>query len=323
LKFSATNFAPINCIYRSIITIITPVLAIILITTSCAWAGTPLGPNAQLFGILASNSITLAYSSTNSFVGQSPAPPETGGAAATIAGPTSLMTGDLITSAAIGLSIALGPQDAVARKCVTAGASISTAPGTACGSYDSSGTSPLLLTMSNAQSELPPFASFLAGLAPTIALGDVTLKKYQQLTLKLGPGTNVVAIGNLTTLGGNGIDLEAPKGAIVVVNVSGAISLGSGTQVFSISNSLNIHDVVWNLQAANPVFGDGVTIRGTLINVAENTTVTFNGRSAIDGALLTNGAIVAHDTMHVNFWPLTGAPDGGVVAHPSIARHPE
>ena len=65
------------------------------------------------------------------------------------------------------------------------------------------------------------------------------------------------------------------------------------------------------------------TIRGTLINVAENTTVTFNGRSAIDGALLTNGAIVAKDTMHVNFWPLTGSPDGGVVAHPSIARHPE
>ena len=132
--------------------------------------------------------------------------------------------------------------------------------------------------------------------------------KYQRLTVKLGAGVNVVAIGNITTAGGNTINLSAPKSAVVVINISGTMDLGAGTQVFTTTSGLNPHNLVWNIESANPGFGAGVTVRGTVINVATGTTVTFGGRSAIIGALLTNGSVVADAAMHLNFWPFTAAP---------------
>ena len=193
-------------------------------------------------------------------------------------------------------------------KCVTGGGTILTGTGAACSGYDSSGTNALLTTLSNAQSDVASYASYLAGLTPTLVLGDITLKKYQRLTVKLGAGVNVVSIGNITTAGGNTIMLSAPNGAVAVINVSGTLDLGAGTQVFTTASGLNPHNVVWNIESANPTFGAGVTLRGTVINVASGTTVTFAGRSAIIGALLTDGAVVANGAMHLNFWPFTAAP---------------
>lgn len=270
-----------------------------------------LGPNAQLFGVLASGSIGLAKSSSISFVNQSPLPPEVGGYVVDIGGPTSFLTGDAIASAASGIGIDLANYDTVVGACVTGGASISTGIGNGCGSYDSSGTSTLLTTLSDAQNDVTTYASYLGGLTPTVSLGDIVLKKYQRMTIKLGAGLNVVSIGSITTAGGNTIVLSAPKGAFVVINVGGTISLGAGSQVFTNSSGLNPHDLVWNLEGANPTFGAGVTLRGTLINVVQcdATTVTFAGGSAISGAVLTNGSIDANGPMHLNFWPFTaGAP---------------
>jgi hypothetical protein len=134
------------------------------------------------------------------------------------------------------------------------------------------------------------YAAFLSGLTPTTDLGNITLKKNQSMTVKLGPGVNVVAIGTITTAGGNTLTLSAPKNAVVVVNVSGG---------------LNLHNVIWNIESANPTFSQGVTFNGTLLNEAEGTVVTFNTQSVINGAVLTNGDLLAPGSLRLNFWPFT------------------
>ena len=266
-----------------------------------------LGPDALLFGLLASGSITLARSSTVSFVNQSPAAPNVGAYSAGIAGPTSYLTGDLITAATTGTAITLANHDSVIGGCITGGGSVSLGVGAACGSTDISGTKSLLTTLTDAQSEAASYASYLAGLATTTNLGNITLKKYQSMTVKLGAGVNVVAIGNITTAGSNTITLSAPKSAVAVINVSGALDLGPATQVFTNSGGLNVHNVLWNLESSNPRFGANVTFSGTVLNEVPGT-VTFGAGSLINGSVLTNGDVIAMSAMHLNFWPFTASP---------------
>lgn len=297
------------------------VIAFGLMGATGAWAGTPLGPDAQLFGLLSGGSLTLAHSSTVSDVSQAPAPPEVGAEAkATIAGPTSYLTGDLIVNSPGGPAISLGAHDTVVGECATGGpspSSISLGAGASCGTTSTDGLSPLLATQVDATVQARDYSAYLAGLTTTNDLGDITLKKYQSLTVKLTLPVNVVAIGNITTAGSNTITLSAPKGAVVVINVSGSLNLGTGTQIFE-SNGLNPHNLVWNILSANPIFGSNVTLSGTLINFDpdEHTDLTFGAGSSLNGAVLAEGDIVAVGALHLNFWPFTaspGNPIGGCV----------
>jgi choice-of-anchor A domain-containing protein len=194
----------------------------------------------------------------------------------------------------------------VVSHCVTGGGAIFLGTGAKCGSTDSSGSNPLLTTMSEAQGEAARYAVYLAGLTTTTNLGNITLKKNQSLTVKLGKGINVLAIGNLMTAGSNTIMLSGPASAVVVVNVSGTVSLGATSRI-TIAGGLNAHNLIWNVESANPIFGTGVGLSGTLLNEAGGT-VTFGGGSVINGAVLTNGNVNANAAMHLNFWPFTAAP---------------
>jgi hypothetical protein len=288
------------------------VIAAGLIGQGDAWAGTPLGPDTQLFGIVAGNSIDLAPSSTISFVNQSGAPPEVGALwSATLNGPTTYLTGDLIVEPYAG-TIEVDASATVVGQCVVAAGGSIVDLGS-CGSTDTSGNNPLLTTLNNAEIDVVNYAIFLNGLTPTKTLGDISLKKYQNLTVKLPAGTSVVSIGNITAPGGNTITLTAPRGAVVVVNISGTLSLGGGSQVFAAGGGLNPHNLIWNIQSANPTFNANVTIAGTVMNVVDNNVaITFKGRSAINGAVLSNGNVIADGPMHLNFWPFTAAPEDSV-----------
>jgi choice-of-anchor A domain-containing protein len=284
--------------------------------SALADGASPLGPDAQLFGLLAANgSLTLAHSSTVSDVSQAPAPPEVGAASkANIAGPTSYLTGDLIVQDAGVPVISLGAHDTVVGSCATGGpgpASISLGSGASCGSTSTDGTSPLIETFSAAVLQVEDYSAFLGGLTTTNNLGDITLKKYQSLTIKLTQAVNVVSIGKITTAGSNSITLSAPKNAVVVINITGGLSLGAGTQVFN-SNGLNPHNLIWNIQSANPTFGSNMTLSGTILNVpspSAHTTVTFGAGSSLNGAVLSDGDIVGNGALHLNFWPFTATPE--------------
>jgi hypothetical protein len=117
----------------------------------------------------------------------------------------------------------------------------------------------------------------------------------------------LVSIGNITTAGVNTISFSVPRGA-VVVNVTGTLDLGSSTQVFANNNAVSPENLIWNIESANPTFGKGVVFSGTVIRVADNTTVTFGASSVISGAVLTNDSVVANAAIHGNFWPFTAAP---------------
>jgi choice-of-anchor A domain-containing protein len=289
------------------ITRIATTIGMALVGVSGAWAGSPLGPDAQLFGLFSSSKITLAHSSTVSDISQAPAPPKVGASTVEIAGPTSYLTGDLIAES-FEPAIVLGAHDTVVGACITGGGTTSLGVGASCGSIDTTGGNQQLITASFAFVQAEFYAGYLAGLTPTTTLGDITLKKYQRLTVKLTEPVNVVAIGNITTAGGNTITLSAPKGAVVVLNVSGVLNLGAGTQVFN-SNGLNTHNVIWNLTNTNPTFGTNVTLNGTVINFPNNeSTVTFGAGSSLNGAVLVGGDIEAKGAMHLNFWPFTAAP---------------
>jgi choice-of-anchor A domain-containing protein len=289
------------------ITRIATTIGMALVGVSGAWAGSPLGPDAQLFGLFSASKITLAHSSTVSDISQAPAPPKVGASTVEIAGPTSYLTGDLIAES-FEPAIALGAHDTVVGACITGGGTASLGVGASCGSIDTTGGNQQLITASSAFVQAEFYAGYLAGLTPTTTLGDITLKKYQRLTVNLTEPVNVVAIGNITTAGGNTITLSAPKGAVVVLNVSGALNLGAGTQVFN-SNGLNTHNVIWNLTSTNPTFGTNVTLNGTVINFPNNeSTVTFGAGSSLNGAVLVGGDIEAKGAMHLNFWPFTAAP---------------
>jgi len=287
-------------------------MALMSATSALADGAASLGPDAQLFGLLASGgSLSLAHSSTVSDVSQAPAPPEVGaGISANIAGPTSYLTGDLIVQGAVTPAISLGAHDTVVGSCVTGGpdpASISLGSGASCGSTSTDGTSPLLISFGDAGVQARGYSAFLAGLTTTNNLGDITLKKYQSLTIKLTQPVNVVLIGKVTTAGSNSITLSAPKNAVVVINITGGLSLGNGTQVFN-SNGLNPHNLIWNIQSANPTFGSNMTLSGTILNVpspSAPTKITFGAGSSLNGAVLSDGGIVGNGALHLNFWPFT------------------
>jgi hypothetical protein len=264
-----------------------------------------LGSDAALFGLLARGSITLGHSTTVSFVNQSPVAPEVGANTTAIAGPTSQLGGDLIALSDTGTAISLGDHDTVIGECVTGSGLIAFGTEATCGSTDTGGSNSLLTTLIFAQDEAELFANFLGGLTPTTDLGNITLKKNQSLSVKLGAGVDVVAIGNITTAGSNAITLSAPKNAVVVVNVSGVLSLGAATQLFTNSGGLSPHDLIWNIESANPTFGTNVVFTGTVLNIADSTTVTFGAGSSINGAVLTDGDLVSVGAMHLNFWPFT------------------
>jgi hypothetical protein len=269
---------------------------------------TPFGANAQLFGILANGSVILARDTTISAVQQSGTAPKVGAATETIGGPASYLMGDLVASATSGQAILVSTYEKVNGQCVTAGGSVVTTTRRICGSIDTTGSNPLLTTLSNAQSEAEAYASHLAGLAPTKTLGDIKLEKFRNLTIRLGAGVSVVSIGNITTGGANIINVFAPSGAVVVFNISGTMDLGSETRVIVGANGFNPENVIWNVQSANPAFGDRVAFDGTLLNFpATDTTVTFGEESFINGAVLTNGNVMAHGAMHLDFWPFAGA----------------
>ena len=269
---------------------------------------TPFGANAQLFGLLANGSIILARDTTISKVHQFGTAPKVGAATETIGGPASYLMGDLVASTTSGQAILISTYEKVDGQCVTAGGSVETATRRICGSIDTTGSNPLLTTLSNAQSEAEAYASHLAALAPTKTLGDVKLEKFRSLTIRLDSGVSVVSIGNITTGGANVINVFAPSGAVVVFNVSGTMHLGSETQVIVGANGFNPEDVIWNVQSANPTFGDRVAFDGTLLNFpATDTTVTFGEESLINGAVLTNGNVMANGAMHLDFWPFSGA----------------
>ncbi|MBI3758720.1 MAG: choice-of-anchor A family protein, partial [Deltaproteobacteria bacterium] len=247
-------------------TVVMTIFAIALMsaTSVSADGASSLGPDAQLFGLLAAGgTLTLAHSSTVSDVSQAPAPPKVGAAvSANLAGPTSYLTGDLIVDNAGLPVISLGAHDTVVGSCVTGGpgaGSISLGFGASCGSTSTDGDNPLILTFGSAVVQARDYSGFLGGLTTTNNLGDITLKKYQSLTIKLTLPVNVVSIGKITTAGSKSITLSAPKNAVVVINITGGLSLGAGTQVFN-SNGLNPHNLIWNIQSVNPTFGSNVTL---------------------------------------------------------------
>jgi hypothetical protein len=299
--------------FASIVAIMAGVIAMALTSATGAWAGEPLGPDAQLFGLIGGLT-SLAHSSTFSFVNQSPTAPKVGsGFTIDIGGPTTYLSGDLVAAQSVGPTISLGNYVTVVGQCVTAGGSIVTATGATCGSSDTSGGNPLFLdTLGQAEGEAGAYSIYLAGLSPTTTLGDITLKKYQSLTVKLRAGLNVVAIGNITSAGGNTITLSAPEGAVVVVNLGG-LTTGAGT-MFATAGGLNPHNLIWNIEGEDPIFGAGVKISGTVLNFVEpvfsepDKTVTFDGQSVINGALITTSDVTANGAMHLNFWPFTAAP---------------
>lgn len=134
------------------------------------------------------------------------------------------------------------------------------------------------------------------------------MQQFQPLTIKLGPGLNVVSIGNLITDGVNIINVSAPSGAKVVLNISGTIQLGTQTLVIAEANGINPENLIWNVQGANPIFGEQAAFDGTLLNFpAADTTVTIGARSLINGAVLTNGSLMVNGPMRLNFWPFAGA----------------
>jgi choice-of-anchor A domain-containing protein len=137
----------------------------------------------------------------------------------------------------------------------------------------------LLTALGDASAEARTYAGYLAGLAPTKTLGDIRLQKYQPLTIKLGPGLNVVSIGNLITDGANVINVSAPSGAVVVFNIDGTIQLGTQTLVIAEANGINPENLIWNVQGANPIFGERAAFDGTLLNFpAADTSPSVRGR---------------------------------------------
>jgi hypothetical protein len=273
-----------------------------------AGQGTPFGADAQLFGILANGALRLASDTEISTVSQSGTTPKVGAETATVGGPVSYLTGDLVTSDPSGRAISLGGYDKVAGQCVTAGGSVATAGRDNCGSIDTTGSNALLNTLGNAQAEAKAYAGYLAALAPTRTLGDIKLQKFQQLTIKLGPGLNVVSISNITTGGVNIINILAPSGAVVVFNIGGTIQLGRQTFVIAEANGLSPQNLIWNVQGANPIIGERVAFEGTLLNFpAADTTVTVGAGSLINGAVLSNGNVMGNGALHLNFWPFSGA----------------
>ena len=89
------------------------------------------------------------------------------------------------------------------------------------------------------------------------------------------------------------------------------------------SGGLNQHNLIWNLESANPKFGSSVTFNGSLLNIADGTTVTFGARSPINGAVLTDGSVVSSGAMHLNFWPFTAAPADPSVSPCFVGRFPQ
>jgi hypothetical protein len=219
------------------------------------------------------------------------------------AGNLNYFSGSLIASATTGTAINLPSSDTVAIKCVTAGGAIVAGAGSSCGSQSTDGSNALLTTLNAAATEAGSFASYLAGQAATRNLGDVNIGANSKYYINVNAGLNIIQIGKLTT-GQSAIinitNAKTPnKFAMVAINITGAVSLGDGT-VTKLNGLLPPNRVIWNIQSANPAFGNASVLAGTFLNAPAASSSCSAGAITLNGALMCSGPITL-GTLNMTF----------------------
>ncbi len=158
-----------------------------------------------------------------------------------------------------------------------------------------SGTTPLPFQFSAANSTLVAASNSLASFVQT---PDATKTKFG-LTLTLtatdtGGNTNVFVTAASDWSGITNVVINAPSGAVVLVNLNAATVSLQGVTI-TVAGGINADDVLFNLPTATSITLKNDTIPGTIL--APNASVTASHLDVTAGGILVNVANFLNDTI--------------------------
>ncbi len=135
------------------------------------------------------------------------------------------------------------------------------------------------LNFTDLKSQATSTSSYLAGLSTT----NSSTFQYGTLTLTGTKAISVINVSGSQLSTANSINLSAPAGGILVLNVSGTSDKMqyAGMNLSGITNS----NVIWNFYEATTLTIAGIGVKGTVL--APNATVSFSNGN-IDGSLIAN-----------------------------------
>jgi choice-of-anchor A domain-containing protein/RHS repeat-associated protein len=135
------------------------------------------------------------------------------------------------------------------------------------------------LNFTDLKSQATSTSSYLAGLATT----NSSTFQYGTLTLTGTKAVSVINVSGSQLSTANSINLSAPAGGVLVLNVSGTSDKMqyAGMNLSGTTNS----NVIWNFYEATTLTIAGIGVKGTVL--APNATVSFSNGN-IDGSLIAN-----------------------------------
>jgi choice-of-anchor A domain-containing protein/RHS repeat-associated protein len=158
-------------------------------------------------------------------------------------------------------------------------------------------------------------SSYLAGLSAT----NSSAFQYGTLTLTGTKSVSVINVSGSQLATANSINLSAPSGGILVINVSGTADKMQYAGM-NLSGTTNAN-VIWNFYEATTLTIAGIGVKGTVL--APSATVSFSNGN-IDGSLIANN-VSGSGEIHYHLYAgpqgeasvfnpvpvITGAPSGG------------
>ncbi len=151
-----------------------------------------------------------------------------------------------------------------------------------------------------------------------LPVNGTTSLQYGKLTLTgNNPDLNVFAVNGSDLATANGLEINAPAGSTVLVNING--STGQMKNFETWLNGVNKQYVLYNFYAATSLLVEGIGVKGTIL--APKANVTFNN-GQIDGSLI--GATLAEtgETHHYLFNGCLPVPDYTPHEDPTLTPTP-
>ncbi len=235
-----------------------------------------------------------------------------------IGGDNTLIRGDAIATLfelGPGATIRLSNQAHVSGACVTDGGAITLGVGAACGSQDTTNTSPDITLIGNAVDQEENFDQAVSCLTPTQSPPAINLAASKTMTITdtVPNGLNVISTPSITLGGSAVLTLQGGILDTVILETPGTLSLGYGAKIV-LQGGLMPQNV-WITTTTEPAgFNPPATTPSVFLN---NSSVVFGSVHGgytcglgsgvtITGAMICDYGITSGPNLTVHFAPATG-----------------
>jgi choice-of-anchor A domain-containing protein len=227
-----------------------------------------------------------------------------GGITVTLGG-NSAIAGDAIASNDSGIGISLGNYTKVRSTCITNASAVHLGAGSACIDLDESGYNFKIQQLTSAGSDAISFSNTLASAPVDQALPAIDLPASHSQTLTCeGSWLNVFSVPSIKLGSSSRLIIDCALGDIVVINVPGSLTLGSGARI-SLIGGIAADAVAFNITGSSSspalVSGASSVLNGTFV-AAQRSCQMATGVT-IKGQLVCGGDVTIGANLKASYFP--------------------